>query len=220
VRASKFVILLTVLAALGLTVSIAGMAIMASRGGVGAGPAAGNDAARREAFAGLSLGAFSLTDQDGAAIDASVLIGQYTLVDFIFTNCPLACPAMSDAMRRVQDETAGTRLRFLSISIDGENDTPEVLRAYAARVGANPGRWRFATGPREVVWPMVEGLGLQIEADESFSIPLAGGGSMQNILHTTRFVLIGPEGRVVDMFSSTNDAELARLIAFARGVSG
>jgi protein SCO1/2 len=35
---------------------------------------------------------------------------------------------------------------LVTISFDPAHDTPEVLRAYAQAVGADPARWRFATG--------------------------------------------------------------------------
>jgi len=78
------------------------------------------------------------------------------VLDFIFTNCPIYCPAMGEVMRRVQDETADSDARLLSISVDGENDTPEVLAAYAEALGADPARWPFLTGNPEGVKSLAE----------------------------------------------------------------
>ncbi len=69
------------------------------------------------------------------------------MLNFIFTTCTAICPVMSRIFARVPQELgAGAgRMRFVSISIDPEQDTPKRLHEYAARFGAGP-RWRFLTG--------------------------------------------------------------------------
>jgi protein SCO1/2 len=54
-------------------------------------------------------------------------------------------------MRTVQDRLAGrdldaTPVSLVTISFDPERDTPAALQAYARAAGADPNRWRFATG--------------------------------------------------------------------------
>jgi protein SCO1/2 len=69
------------------------------------------------------------------------------MLNFIFTTCTAICPVMSRIFARVPQELGAEagRVRFVSISIDPEQDTPKRLHAYAARFGAGP-RWRFLTG--------------------------------------------------------------------------
>jgi protein SCO1/2 len=73
-------------------------------------------------------------------------------VDFIYTRCPLpdVCPLLSAHFKRLQTRfrgQLGSDLELLSITIDPQYDTPEVLRVYA-RIWAAPGdSWRFLTGP-------------------------------------------------------------------------
>ncbi len=69
------------------------------------------------------------------------------MVNFVFTTCRAICPVMSRIFAGVQRELGpeAAAVRLVSISIDPEQDTPERLRAYAARFGAGPG-WRFLTG--------------------------------------------------------------------------
>ena len=40
----------------------------------------------------------------------------------------------------------GEGVRFVAISVDPETDTPERLREYAARFGADENQWLFMTG--------------------------------------------------------------------------
>jgi protein SCO1/2 len=45
----------------------------------------------------------------------------------------------------------GSRIFFLSVTVDPERDTPEVLRRYAQAHGANLAGWAFLTGtPAEI----------------------------------------------------------------------
>ncbi len=163
-------------------------------------------------YADFYLPEFELTDRNGRPITHAELDGRYTVVDFFFTSCPLWCPGMTAAMARVQQETEGTEARLLSISIDGEVDTPQVIDRYARDYGANPARWKFATGDPEFVAGMVrEGLRFDI-GDEGID-PKTGG---RNINHPTRLILVGPDRRVVGLFRYDDPDEVDALIGRLR----
>jgi protein SCO1/2 len=74
----------------------------------------------------------TLTDQNGKARKLSALAGKPTFVFFGFTNCPEVCPATLKKLALIQSkhakELAGTRVVF--ISVDGERDTPAVVKDY------------------------------------------------------------------------------------------
>lgn len=173
----------------------------------------------RPADAGPPIPEFSLTDQDGRPVDQSVLDGRYTLMDFMFTSCPLWCPGMTQAMRHVQDETTGTGLRLLSVSIDGHHDTPEVLAAYARDNRADPARWVFATGEPEVVWALAARIGFDVSYDEVTPVQRPGSDDTRMINHPTRLLLIGPDRRLLGLYDYLDDADLRDLIQRVRGLS-
>lgn len=161
---------------------------------------------------GMTMPDFALVDQNGRPVTQEILEGRYTLVDFFFTNCPLACPGMTAAMSRVQGETPDG-LRLLSINIDGDRDGPEAIRAWGERYNADFTRWTFATGPRNEVWPLLEqGLGLGIEDDPTSPIELDDGGEMAFIQHPTSLFLIGPDRRVLGLYSYQSERQLRSLI--------
>jgi protein SCO1/2 len=94
---------------------------------------------------------FSLADQDGAQLTNEDLRGQIVLYNFTYTGCAAPCSQMSAVMRAVQErlgevDASGLPISLVTISFDPERDSPEALRAFAAGVGADPARWRFATG--------------------------------------------------------------------------
>jgi len=202
------------LAFVGLLLAVT--ALIALRSGTGradaGGPTAGNPppvTQPSEALAQFTVPAFTLTDQNGETVDESIFDGRYTVLDFIFTNCPFACPGMTAQMALVQEKTDAP---LVSVTVDPENDTPERLRAFANEHGADLDRWAFLRGERATVRRVLDSLGLAIRDDASREVTLESGGTMSNIDHPTRLILIGPDRSVRGMFSYTSQREIDLLI--------
>ena len=69
--------------------------------------------------------------------------GKVVAVTFIFASCTDSCPLLTDNMARVQDKLGsafGPKVAFVSITVDPERDTPEVLRQYAREFRRRPER--------------------------------------------------------------------------------
>lgn len=167
-------------------------------------------------YAGFSVPEFELTDRDGNPITQASLDGHYTVVDFFFTSCPLWCPGMSQAMARVQDETKGTGARLMSISIDGDLDTPQIIDQYATRYGADPSRWTFATGDPDLVASIVKD-GLKFDIGDIGTDPASGG---RLINHPTRLILLGPDRHVIGLYRYDDPEEVDALIAKVNKLAG
>ena len=103
----------------------------------------------QRSLASYSVPAVTMVNQDGQRVDLPELLDadEPVMLNFIFTSCTAICPAMSAIFARVQTELGSdrARLRMVSISIDPEYDTPEVLKRYAEQFGAGP-RWSLLTG--------------------------------------------------------------------------
>lgn len=155
---------------------------------------------------------FELLDQRGEPATAAMLDGRYTVVDFIFTSCPFACPAMMGRMAQVQDNLEGTGVRFASFSLDPERDTPEALREYLSNYAGDPATWTLLTGDRETVWSIVRD-GLKFELEDDFDTMITGrdGTSMANIRHPIRFFLVGPRREILGMYKSDDPESIAAL---------
>ena len=74
------------------------------------------------------------------------------VLEFIYTACTTVCPVMmvkfANMQRRLEPDTE--QARMVSISIDPENDSPEILTGYRIHYQARPG-WDFLTGPPEAI---------------------------------------------------------------------
>ena len=112
---------------------------------------------------------FALTSQDGAEVTLGAFRGKVVAVTFIYTSCPDVCPMLTDKIARVQDELGadfGSKIAFLSISVDPEHDTPAVLREYAEAFEADLAGWSFLTGTPAAV----------LEVAQRYGVAVAGGG--------------------------------------------
>lgn len=88
-------------------------------------------------------------------------------INFIYTSCPDVCPLETAQLTRVQKilgDRVGSDVHFYSISIDPENDTPEVLAEYRQRFGA---KWTFLTGDKQEIISIRRKLGLYVEGADS-----------------------------------------------------
>jgi protein SCO1/2 len=148
------------------------------------------------ALASLVIPEFTLTDQEGHARTRDIFKDRWTVLAFTFTNCTTVCPIMHGHLIRLQSEMAGTPLRIVSISVDPAHDTPAALKAFAEKISADPERWTFLTGDAATIQSILAGLRFTTGADPSLTITLPGGGTMANIVHPSRIILIGPDATV------------------------
>ena len=136
---------------------------------------------------------FALVNQAGHVVRADDLRGRAAVVSFVFTACPEVCPLVTAELARAQ---AGARsaglastVRFVSITVDPQGDTPEVLGRYAARVGADTSTWDFLTGAPAEVGGILGELGV-FTADER-----------GRLTHGTLVLVVDPERRIVRRYT-------------------
>jgi protein SCO1 len=97
---------------------------------------------------------FTLTNQDGKRLALKDLRGKALAITFIFASCADTCPLLTAKMAGIQNKLGnafGPQVNFVSITVDPERDTPEVLKRYAEAHKANPAGWAFLSGtPAEI----------------------------------------------------------------------
>jgi protein SCO1/2 len=97
----------------------------------------------------------------------------------------------------------------VSITVDPANDTPEALRAYAERFGAENGRWLFVTGERTALHSLIgEGFHLAV-AERAESENTDGEGL---ITHSDRFVLVDRDLQIRGYYHGTEQESVQQLL--------
>ncbi len=156
---------------------------------------------------------YAFTNQLGQPLRLGSFRGQALAVSFIFTRCPfpLFCPRMSERFAEVQaafaaETTQATNWHLLSITFDPEFDTPAVLKAYGQRWKADPRHWNLATGGFDQIEPFATSVGLYF----------GRGVSIADQNHNLRTLVIGPDGRLVQVFRG-NEWTAEDLVQSLRG---
>ena len=146
---------------------------------------------------------FSLTNQNGVVTTLDDLRGKVWLADIIFTRCPGPCARMTRQMASVQAALPNdSKARLISLTTDPMFDSPEVLKKYADKFGADPSRWQFLTGTK---------LGIAALAGDSLKLtalekkPEERTSADDLFIHSTIFVLVDKQARLRGAFETGGD---------------
>ena len=149
------------------------------------------------------LSRFTLIERSGEEVSTEDLKGEPYVVSFFFTRCPSICPRQNAKLAELQERFAGRGVKLLAVSVDPEYDTPEVLREYANRFGADPDQWLFLTGDLTYI----RRIGAEI-----FQQPV------NKQFHTERFVLVDAEGKIEGFYSWNEPKQMTKLEAAIEGL--
>jgi len=175
----------------------------------------GRAAAGAGAAPGLGhIPSFEMPDQRGRPVSDRALRGQAIVVDFFFASCTTSCPMLTTRMLAVEtvveehERRIGRRLpvHLVSITLDPENDTPDVLNQYAARYGVDADRWSFLSGrSADLDRVVVRGFGTTFRRAD----PAAG---IATIMHGEWLVLVDGEGTIRGYYAASDPERMAALV--------
>lgn len=143
---------------------------------------------------------FRFLNEDSVWVKRSDYRGKLLLAEFFFASCPTICPVMNQQMKRFLDENKDLRpyMQVVSFTINPEDDTPSVLKAYKKQYGLSSYKhWTFLTGKSEEEVNQMGIENFQIfsgKDDES-----AGGYA-----HSGAFTLVDTAGFVRGVYAITN----------------
>ena len=139
---------------------------------------------------------FRLLDTEGREFTLKDLKGKVWLADFIFTTCGGICPVMTKNMAALYRSILSIdSVKMVSISVNPEHDSVDVLSAFARKYHANSSKWHFLTGERDEIKRL---------AVESFQV----GSVDEPIFHSDRFILVDGEGRIRGYYDGTQQKSI------------
>ncbi|HEX5406921.1 MAG TPA: SCO family protein [Pseudonocardiaceae bacterium] len=108
-----------------------------------------------------------LTASDGRKVSLTSFRGEFVVVCDVMTSGqetnPVNTAAVVQAARAVQAAGLGRRVRFLSITIDPQRDTPTRLAAYRRLYVDPPADWTLLTGSPNVIGTLWRHFGVRRE---------------------------------------------------------
>ena len=153
-----------------------------------------------------------LQNQLGDTVSLDSLKGKVIIIDFFFTHCASICPILTRNMRHLQDALKlkdyskridTTFVKFISLTVDPEHDSPPVIKKYADRYGVNSDVWWMLTGPKKTIYDFALNelkLGLQ----DSVSVD-------SNFVHTDYVALLDKNRVIRGYYHGTDTAAMASL---------
>ncbi|MCR8850384.1 SCO family protein [Rossellomorea sp. SC111] len=157
----------------------------------------------------VEVGDLSAVDQNGEKTSLTALNkGKIMVADFIFTNCDTVCLPMTANMAKLQKKIAEAGLddevQLVSISVDPEHDTPEVLKEYSSRYEFDAGNWSFLTGySRDEI---------ESFANVSFKTPAAAVEGSDQFVHGTSFYLVSENGVLLKQYEGVSNPPYEEII--------
>jgi len=150
---------------------------------------------------------FTFIDQERRKVTKADLLGKPWIVCFVFTHCALTCPTVTNSMRDLQDQLKDYDFRLVTLTVDPERDTPEVLKGYGQTRGADFRKWMFLGGDQRDIYRLIQG---------SFKMPvkeLQGEKRKQGFefIHSNNIMLVDEKGVVQGKFDATNGPQVAAL---------
>lgn len=141
---------------------------------------------------------FEYVERSGKRVKLGDLKGDILVVNFFFANCPMSCLQFTRTIAALQDELKdeldASGVKFLSITVDPSNDTPERLQKYADSFSADPDRWWFLTAP----------LGETQELGRTLHVSVLGTS------HTDEMVLVDRTGTIRGAYDHKDPAKVAK----------
>lgn len=142
---------------------------------------------------------FRLMDTNGREFTLINLKNKVWVVDFIFTTCSGICPLMTKNLAALYRSFAPIEaVAMVSISVNPENDSPEVLANFARKYHADTDQWHFLTGSRKEIQELAVGSFKVRSVDEP-------------IFHSDRFVLVDREGNIRGYYDGTEQKSINTL---------
>jgi cytochrome oxidase Cu insertion factor (SCO1/SenC/PrrC family) len=146
---------------------------------------------------------FTLTNQSGQLETLASLSNRVWVADIIFTRCAGPCPRMTGQMKSLQDLLPPTSdAKLVTLTTDPDFDTPEVLKKYGDRFGADFDRWKFLTGTKAEIAALASGS-LKLSA---VPVKLEDQKSVADLfIHTTIFVIVDKHAKLRGVFETGGD---------------
>lgn len=151
---------------------------------------------------------FTLTNQLGKAVGPQDLTGQVCVANVVFSRCPTQCHRLSRQMAELQKRIP-EGVRLISLTADPSFDSPDVLRHYGERYGADTARWWFLTGSKSEVYRLAE-------KDLLFSVMDTGDSNPRledRFIHSGTFVILDRKARMRAVVQGEEQHALDRIVS-------
>lgn len=133
---------------------------------------------------------FTLTNHLGETFTQENMKGKVYVLEFFFSTCPTICPIMNQNMKKIEQNFLDRDdFGLISITINPNFDTAEVLKAHAEHLGVQHQNWYFLTGDQDYIHDL---------SNKGFNLYAAQNDKIEdgNFEHSGFFALIDKKGNI------------------------
>jgi protein SCO1/2 len=134
---------------------------------------------------------------DGTRTSFAATGGRVRIATMFYSHCPGVCPLTIDALRAIDRQFTAqqrARLNFVLLSLDPARDSPQALRSLAVERGLTSSRWLLGRTSESDARAFAAAAHIQYRTLSDGSID-----------HSTGFVLVDGQGRLLDRVSDAGD---------------
>jgi len=147
------------------------------------------------------IGNFEFTNQLGKPVSSKDFEYKIFVVNFFYTNCPEVCAAVNKNIERLAWAYRKNRMvKFVSITVDPQRDTPAALWAYAKTYRLPADKWIFLTGDTSSIYNL---------ARKGFLVNAVKAGD--EFVFSNQLILIDAEKRIRGSYNGTSMPDVVRL---------
>jgi protein SCO1/2 len=138
----------------------------------------------------------------GDSLDFNSLKGDLLIVNFFYTKDTLTTPKVNQVISGLNKEFDNNKLiKFVSISIDGNNDDFNALRNYAKKTNSVKGKWDILSNDTTKTYPWIR--------DQFFVNVLKDNNG--EFVFSDKFILLDAEQRIRGYYVATSFEEVKKL---------
>jgi protein SCO1/2 len=140
----------------------------------------------------------------GDSVSFDSINRQLLVVNFFYSRNKFPLKEMNTQMEILNQEyKTNPIVRFVSISIDPDFDTKNVLHQYALNIGAKPNKWDILVADSAVVYPLAK--------SQFYVNALKGDIGKQDFIFSDQFILLDANHRIRGYYTGTSADEVKRL---------
>lgn len=129
---------------------------------------------------------FELTRSTGEPFRSEEMRDDVWVASFFFTTCPGSCFKLNTNIRMLQEDENLQGVKWVSITVDPVNDTPEALQRYAQDFGADPDRWYFLRGDMDYIRRIGRDLfklGVTYQTHQDYGVVVDRSGKVRGLFN-------------------------------------
>jgi protein SCO1/2 len=147
-----------------------------------------------------SIPEFKLLAHTGDTITNANFDGNIYVANFFFASCKDVCPKMNAKVETIVTKLAEyPQVKFISHTVDPENDSVATLALYAQRFKAAPSTWYFVTGTKEDIFKAGQGYLLPVSIED------------KTIDHSQQLILVDQKRHIRGIYDGLDDKDIRRI---------